>query len=59
LTKAFVEEDFQFNGAYMSGQKEMEPRWKRCVKSTDQNLGMALGQLYVDKTFGRKAKSAR
>jgi putative endopeptidase len=35
LTKAFVEEDFLFNGKYLSGQREMEPRWKRCVKSTD------------------------
>jgi putative endopeptidase len=56
LTKAFVEEDFLFNGKYMSGQQEMEPRWKRCVKSTDQSLGMALGQLYVDRTFGAAGK---
>ncbi len=56
LSKAFVDEDFQFNGAYMSGQKEIEPRWKRCVQSTDQKLGMALGQLYVDKTFGPEGK---
>jgi len=56
LTKAFVEEDFLFNGKYMSGQQEMEPRWKRCVKSTDANLGMALGQLYVDRTFGPEGK---
>jgi len=56
LPKAFVDEDFQFNGVYMSGQKEIEPRWKRCVRSTDQNLGMALGQLYVDKTFGPEGK---
>jgi putative endopeptidase len=56
LTKAFVEEDFQFNGKYMSGQQEMEPRWKRCVKSTDTHLGMALGKLYVDKTFGAEGK---
>jgi predicted metalloendopeptidase len=57
LTKAFVEEDFLFNGKYMSGQQEMEPRWKRCVRATDQNLGMALGQLYVDKTFGPEGKA--
>jgi len=57
LSKAFVEEDFLFNGKYMSGQQEMEPRWKRCVKATDQNLGMALGQLYVDKTFGPEGKA--
>ena len=56
LTRAFVQEDFLFNGKYMSGQKEMEPRWKRCVKSTDANLGMALGQLYVDRTFGPEGK---
>jgi putative endopeptidase len=57
LTAAFVEEDFLFNGKYMSGQQEIEPRWKRCVKATDQNLGMALGQLYVDKTFGPEGKA--
>ena len=56
LPKAFVDEDFQFNGAYLSGQKEIEPRWKRCVESTDEKLGMALGQLYVDKTFGPEGK---
>ena len=56
LTKAFVEEDFLFNGKYMSGQQEMEPRWKRCVRSTDRNLGMALGKLYVDRTFGTEGK---
>ena len=56
LTNAFVEEDFEFNGKYMSGQQEMEPRWKRCVKSTDANLGMALGRLYVDRTFGPEGK---
>ena len=56
LTKAFVEEDFLFNGQYMSGQQEMEPRWKRCVKSTDTHLGMALGKLYVDRTFGAEGK---
>ncbi|HZP23657.1 MAG TPA: M13 family metallopeptidase, partial [Terriglobales bacterium] len=38
------------------GQKEIEARWKRCVESTDRNLGMALGQLYVDKTFGPEGK---
>jgi len=56
LTKAFVEEDFLFNGKYMSGQQEIEPRWKRCVKSTDMSLGMALGKLYVDRTFGPEGK---
>jgi putative endopeptidase len=56
LTKAFVDEDFAFNGKYLSGQQEIEPRWKRCVKSTDSALGMALGKLYVDRTFGPEGK---
>jgi len=56
LSNAFVEEDFLFKGKYLSGQKEIEPRWKRCVKSTDANLGMALGKLYVDRTFGTEGK---
>ena len=57
LSKVFVDEDFQFKGAYMAGQKEIEPRWKRCVRSTDRNLGMALGELYVDKVFGLDNKA--
>jgi putative endopeptidase len=56
LTHAFVEEDFLFNGKFMSGQQEMEPRWKRCAKSTDAKLGMALGKIYVDRTFGTEGK---
>ncbi len=56
LSKPFVDEDFRFSDAYLSGQKEIEARWKRCVGSTDRNLGMALGQLYVDKAFGSEGK---
>jgi len=61
LSKAFVDEDFQFRNAYMQGTKEIEPRWKRCVRSTDRALGMALGELYVDKVFGpdNKARTAK
>ena len=39
LTKAFVEEDFLFNGKYMSGQQQQEPRWKRCVKIHRRDAG--------------------
>ena len=57
LSKAFVEENFLFNGKYLSGQQEIEPRWKRCVRATDANLGMALGKLYVDRMFGPEGKA--
>ncbi len=56
LSKAFVDEDFDFNGKYLSGQKEIEPRWERCVRATNSSLGMALGQMYVDRTFGPEGK---
>src|SRR5271157_3692937 len=57
LPKAFVDEDFEFSRKYMAGQKEIEPRWKRCVRATDRHLGMALGELYVDKVFGPDNKA--
>ena len=57
LSDAFVQEDFAFNGAYLSGAKEMKPRWKRCVESTDRLLGEALGRKYVEKYFPPEAKA--
>ena len=57
LSAPLVEEDFAFNGAYLSGAKEMKPRWKRCVESTDQSLGEALGKKYVEKYFPPEAKA--
>jgi len=57
LSEPLVEEDFAFNGKYLSGAQEMKPRWKRCVESTDQLLGEALGQKYVEKYFPPEAKT--
>jgi predicted metalloendopeptidase len=57
LSAPFVKEDYRFNREYLNGAKEMEPRWKRCVQATDRALGDALGQLYVEKTFGPEAKA--
>ena len=57
LSDAFVREDFAFNGAYLNGAKEMKPRWKRCVESTDRLLGEALGKKYVERYFPPEAKA--
>jgi putative endopeptidase len=57
LSEPLVEEDFAFNGKYLTGSGEMKPRWKRCVESTDQYLGEALGQEYVKKYFPPEAKA--
>jgi putative endopeptidase len=56
LSEPFVKENFSFYGQYLNGQKELQPRWKRCVQMTDQLLGEALGQPYVDQTFGADGK---
>ena len=57
LSDAFVNENFNFYGKELSGTKELQPRWKRCVQSTNQNLGEALGEAYVRKYFPPEAKS--
>lgn len=57
LSTPFVEEDFAFNQKYLQGAAEMKPRWKRCVESTDGNLGEALGKKYVEKEFSPEAKA--
>jgi len=56
LPSAFVDENFNFFGRVLTGQKEMRARWKRCVDLTDDLLGEALGQRYVEATFGAEAK---
>jgi putative endopeptidase len=57
LSEPFVEEHFAFFGKYLSGTSEMKPRWKRCVESTDQLFGEALGKKYVEKYFPPEAKA--
>ena len=57
LSDPFVKENFAFEGQYLSGQKELQSRWKRCVQLTDRLLGEALGQPYVQETFGPQSKA--
>jgi predicted metalloendopeptidase len=55
LSQPFVDANFKMRQA-LTGQKEIQQRWKRCVELTDQSLGEALGQKYVEVTFGPDAK---
>ncbi|GAA4315733.1 M13 family metallopeptidase [Nibribacter koreensis] len=57
LPQAFVQENFNFYSKFLSGAKTMQPRWKRVLGVTDRNIGEALGQAYVDKTFSPEAKA--
>jgi putative endopeptidase len=56
LPASFVDENFNFYGRTLTGAEQIRPRWKRCVTYTDRDLGEALGQPYVDLTFGTEGK---
>lgn len=56
LSSPFVANQFDFYGRTLRGQEEMKPRWKRLTYVCDDQLGDALGQLYVDKFFPPEAK---
>jgi putative endopeptidase len=57
LSKPFLDENFHFFSQILTGTTELEPRWKRCVEATDDDLGFALGQKYVEQTFPPEAKA--
>lgn len=57
LSSAFVNENFDFYGRTLTGAKELRPRWNRCVTYTDADLGEAVGQKYVELTFGAEGKA--
>ncbi|HLV87543.1 MAG TPA: M13 family metallopeptidase [Candidatus Sulfotelmatobacter sp.] len=56
LSQPFVEANFKMRQA-LTGQKVIEDRWKRCVNLADRSLGEALGQRYVERTFGPESKA--
>jgi putative endopeptidase len=57
MTKAMVDENFDFFARTLAGQEENEPRWRRCVHNADRDLGEALGQAYVDRAFPPASKA--
>ena len=56
LAKPFVDENFAFFNQTLNGQKEIQPRWKRCTRLTDAALGEAVGQDWVKQNFPPDAK---
>jgi len=56
LSQPFVDENFRFYRQTLTGAREDRPRWKRVLDEVDANLGEALGELYVEKTFPPAAK---
>ena len=56
LSSDFVNANFAFN-ATLTGAREMQPRWRRCLTASDQVLGDALGREYVKVAFTPDAKN--
>lgn len=56
LSNDFVQANFEFYGQKLSGQQEIEPRWKRCVSATERALGEVIGKLYVAEKFPGSSK---
>ncbi|HKH98846.1 MAG TPA: M13 family metallopeptidase [Candidatus Sulfotelmatobacter sp.] len=57
LTKALVDENWEFFAHTLAGQEQIQPRWRRCVRNADRDLGEALGQAYVDRAFPPESKT--
>ena len=51
LSSKFADPQFDFYGRYLRGIPQQRPRWRRCVAWVDRDLGEALGQVFVAKTF--------
>jgi predicted metalloendopeptidase len=56
LSKSYVDANFKLQQK-LTGQKELQARWKRCVNLVDRGIGEALGKEYVDLTFGADGKA--
>ena len=57
LSTLFVQENFEFYSKHLRGVEQLRPRWKRCVQYVDHDLGEALGQVFVQQTFGPDVKA--
>jgi putative endopeptidase len=57
LNKAMVDENFDFFYHMLAGQQQNQPRWRRCIRNADRDLGEALGQAYVDRAFPPESRA--
>jgi predicted metalloendopeptidase len=57
LSKAFVDENFNFYARTLSGTPELKPRWKRALAELEGSTGDLLGKEYVKRHFPPEAKA--
>ena len=58
LSSKFVQANFDFYAHTLRGVEQLPPRWKRCVRLTDRQLGEALGQEFTNRTFSQETKDS-
>jgi putative endopeptidase len=56
LSEPIEKAHFYFYGTILSGKTKMKERWKKVVSITSENLGEAVGKIYVKKYFPESAK---
>jgi putative endopeptidase len=57
LAAPFEAESFRFYSTVLRGTPAMEPRWQRISRVVDNEIGEALGQLYVAQYYPPEAKA--
>jgi endothelin-converting enzyme/putative endopeptidase len=57
LAHPFEQANFDFFSKTLRGVPAMAPRWKTCTRAVDRNLGEALGQEFVARTFTAETKA--
>ncbi len=58
LASNFEHANFDFFRKYLAGVPQMQPRWKKCTRLVDSELGEALGQVFIEKTFSPETKQS-
>jgi len=56
LSKAFVDEHFDFYGRTLTGAEAIRPRWKRAVALVEGAMGEAVGKIYVERHYPPEVK---
>jgi putative endopeptidase len=57
LSKAFVDQRFEFYGKALSGTPEQSVRWKRALAATNIALDQSVGKVYVERNFAAEDKA--
>ncbi len=57
LPQPLDDENFAFYGKVLDGVPQQQPRWKRCADAVDDEVGEALGRVYVTEHFSPADKA--